>query len=142
MTPLPISLAAVFHGTGNCSSKIVDGSFFLQYPPRLSWSWSEIYESVIEISWNEVFMVRNVVKTGQSWRSTVMEPRRYLWKRTAIPSHRCFNLFLKKKSVKDHGDSFSRLLVRKKDLISIYWGALVSSFANILVDFNKKIINK
>ena len=31
-----------------------------------------------------------------------------------------FQSFFKKKSVKDHGDSFSRLLVRKKDLISIY----------------------
>ena len=30
MTPLPILLAAVFLGTGNCSSKIVHGSFFLQ----------------------------------------------------------------------------------------------------------------
>ena len=123
-------------------SKIVHGSFFLQYPPRLSWSLSEIYVSVIEIFWNEVFMVWNVVKSGQSWRSTVMEPGLYLWKRSAIPTHSCFNLFLKKESVKDHGDSFSRLLVRKKDLISIYWGALVSGFSNILFYFNKKIINK
>ena len=30
MTPLPILLAAVFLGTGNCSSKIVYRSFFLQ----------------------------------------------------------------------------------------------------------------
>ena len=30
MTPLPILLAAVFLGTGNCSSKIVYWSFFLQ----------------------------------------------------------------------------------------------------------------
>ena len=30
MTPLPILLAAVFLGTGNCSSKIVHGSSFLQ----------------------------------------------------------------------------------------------------------------
>ena len=142
MTPLPILLVAVFLGTGTCSSKIVHGSFFLQYPPRLSWSLSEIYVSVIEIFWNEVFMVWNVVKSGQSWRSTVMEPGLYLWKRSAIPTHSFFNLFLKKESVKDHGDSFSRLLVRKKDLISIYWGALVSGFSNILVYFNKKIINK
>ena len=31
MTPLPILLAAVFLSTGNLSSKIVRGSFFLQY---------------------------------------------------------------------------------------------------------------
>ena len=30
MTPLPILLEVVFLGPGNCSSKIVDGSFFLQ----------------------------------------------------------------------------------------------------------------
>ena len=36
MTPLPILLAAVFLGTGNCSSKIVYWSFFLQKPPRCS----------------------------------------------------------------------------------------------------------
>ena len=30
MTLLPILLAAVYLGTGNCSSKIIDGSFFLQ----------------------------------------------------------------------------------------------------------------
>ena len=35
-TKLPILLAAVFLGTGNFSSKIVQGSFFLQWPPRCS----------------------------------------------------------------------------------------------------------
>ena len=34
MTLLPISLTAVYLGTGNCSSKIIQGSFFLQYQPR------------------------------------------------------------------------------------------------------------
>ena len=31
MTPLPILLPAIFLDTGNCSYKIVPGSFFLQY---------------------------------------------------------------------------------------------------------------
>ena len=31
ITPLPILLPAIFLGTGNCSYKIVNGSFFLQY---------------------------------------------------------------------------------------------------------------
>ena len=35
MAPLPILLAAAFLGTGNCSSKIFHGSFFLQWPSRL-----------------------------------------------------------------------------------------------------------
>ena len=54
--------AAVFLGTGNCSSKIVHGSFFLQLLPLCSWSLSEICKSVIEIFWDEVLMVRNTVK--------------------------------------------------------------------------------
>ena len=67
MTPFLILVAAVFPpvlGTGNCSSKIVHGSFFLQYPPRC--------KSVIEIFWDKVFMVRNTVKNGQSWCSTLI----------------------------------------------------------------------
>ena len=59
MMPLPILLAAVFLGTGNCSSEIVHGNFFLQWPPRFSCSLSEIRESVIEIFWDEVFLDRS-----------------------------------------------------------------------------------
>ena len=59
MRPLPILLAAWFLGTGNCSSKIVYWNFFLQQPPRCSWSLSEICKSVIKIFWEQVFMVRN-----------------------------------------------------------------------------------
>ena len=62
MTLSPILLAAVYLSTRNCSSKIVYGSFFLQWRPRCSWSLSEICKSVIEIFWDEVFMVRNTVK--------------------------------------------------------------------------------
>ena len=62
MMPLPILLAAVFLVTGNSSSKLVHGSFFLQYPPRCWWSLSGICKSVIEIFWDGVSMVRNTVK--------------------------------------------------------------------------------
>ena len=64
MTLLPILPAAVFFGTGNCSFKIVHGSFFLQQRPRprCLWSLSEIGMSVIEIFWDEVFLVRNAIK--------------------------------------------------------------------------------
>ena len=61
MTPLPILLAALFLGTGNCSSKIVYWNFFLQQPPGCSWSLSEICKKVMEIFWEQVFMVRNTV---------------------------------------------------------------------------------
>ena len=58
------------------TSKIVYWSFFLQQPPRCSWSLSGICKSVIEISWEEVFMVRNTVEDGQSWCSTVICTKR------------------------------------------------------------------
>ena len=63
--PLPILLAAVFLCTGNCSSKIVHESFFLQQRTRCLLSLSEIIGSVIEISWDEVFMIKNTVKSRQ-----------------------------------------------------------------------------
>ena len=67
MTPLPISLAAVFLGTGNCSSKIVHKNFF----PKIAASMfvkfiSGICKSVIEIFQDEVFMVKKKGKNGQS----------------------------------------------------------------------------
>ena len=48
------------------------------------------------------------------------------------------SIFLKT-CVKDHGDSSSRLLARKKDWISMYREALllVGGFVKILVYFNK-----
>ena len=64
MTLLPILLTEVFIGTGNCSSKIIQGSFFLQKPPRCSWSLSVFCKSVIEIFWDKDFAVRNTVKNG------------------------------------------------------------------------------
>ena len=110
MTPLPILLAAVFLGTGNCSSKIVYWSFFPQQPPRCSWSLSEICKSVIEIFWNEVFMVRNTVKNWQSWCSTVICIKRSAFD---LQFHlKVVSIFLKT-WVKDHGDISSRLLERR-----------------------------
>ena len=53
MTSLPILLAAVSLGTGNRSSKIVHGNFFLQEPPQCSWSLREICKSIIEIFWDD-----------------------------------------------------------------------------------------
>ena len=72
MTLLPILIAAVYLGTGKCSSKIIHGSLFLQKQPRCSWSLSEICKSVIEILWDKDFLLRNTVKNGQSWCSAVI----------------------------------------------------------------------
>ena len=58
MTSLSISLAALFLGTE---------SLPFSYLPQCSWSLSETYESFFEVFWDEIFMVRDIVKTGQSW---------------------------------------------------------------------------
>ena len=80
----------------------------------------------IEIFWDEVFIVRNTVKTGQSWRSAVI-----CRKRSAFEMQ--FNLVVApiflKTYVQDHGESSSRLL-EKKDLIIVHGGDLVSGFVN------------
>ena len=63
MMPLPFYLQQYFSNTGPCSSKIVHGSFFLQLQlPRCSCILSEICKSIIEMFWDKVFMVTNMVK--------------------------------------------------------------------------------
>ena len=61
MTLLPILLGAVFLGTGNCPSFFQNRSRELFTP--IKWSLIEICKSlIIEIFWDEVFMVFNTVK--------------------------------------------------------------------------------
>ena len=57
MTPLLILLAAVFLSTGKCSREL--------FPP-IAASMFVKFKSVIEIFWDEDFMVRNTVKKRQS----------------------------------------------------------------------------
>ena len=59
ITLLPILLAAVFLGTGNCLPKSFSGGFSSNR--RCWWSLIEICKSVMEIFWDKVFMVRNAV---------------------------------------------------------------------------------
>ena len=105
MTPLPILLAAWFLGTGNCSSKIVYWNFFLQQPPRCSWSLSEICKSVIEIFWEQVFMVKKKKKNGQSWCSTVICTKQSAF---GMQFHLIVVSIFLKTCVKDHWDTSSR----------------------------------
>ena len=56
--------------------KIIYQSFPLQYQPRCSWSLTQIYKIVIEIFWDEVFMVRNTLKIRQSWCSAIISGKR------------------------------------------------------------------
>ena len=116
MTLLPILLAAVFLGTGNCSSKIVYWNFFLQQPPRCSWSLSEICKSVIEIFCDNVFIVRNRVKNGQYCCLAVICRK---WSDFYMQFHLIVVSIFLKTCVKDHGDSSSRLLERRVWLVCI-----------------------
>ena len=116
MTLLPILLAAVYLGTGNCSSKIVHGSFFLQWPPWCSWSLNEICKSVIDIFWDKDYVVRNTVKNGQSWCSAVIWKKRSAFDMQFHPIVVSVSL---KTCVKNRGDSSSRLLERRVCLVCI-----------------------
>ena len=112
MKLLPILLAAVYLGTGNCSSKIV-------FPPTatsMSWSLSEICKTVIEIFWDKVFMVRNTVKNGQSWCLAVVCRKRSAFD---MQIHLIVVSIFLKTCVKDHGDSSTRLLERRVWLVGI-----------------------
>ena len=116
MTLLPILLAAVYLGTGNCSSKIIHGSFFLQQQPRCSWSLSEICKSVIEIFWDKDFVVRNTVKNGLSWCLPVICRKQSAFD---MQFHLIVVSVFLKTCVKDQGDSSSHLLERRIWLVCI-----------------------
>ena len=135
ITPLPILLTVVFLGTGSCSSKIV-----------LSNSCLDVREvkkakslSVIEILWNEVFMVRNTVKNGQSWCLAVICRKQsafdMLFYLTVV------SIFLKT-CVKDHEGSSSRLLLERRIwLVCIEALLLVGGFVKISDYFNELASN-
>ena len=103
-------------GTGNLT-KSFTGAFFLQYG-----------RDILE----KVFIIENTVRKGKSWCLAVICRKRsafdlqfhtsyssfsHVWKIVEIALLDCYN--------------------RKKDLISMYPGTLVSGFPNISVYFNK-----
>ena len=51
---------------------IAQGSLFLYTSPNVREVWARPIESFFEVFWDEIFMVRNIVKTGQSWCSAVI----------------------------------------------------------------------
>ena len=87
--------------------------FFHQYLPQCSWSLSKIYENVCELFWDEVLMVRNTAKTGQSWCLTVILGK----KKSFWQFHRKVDPTFLKTWVQDHVGSFSQL-PEKKDWLS------------------------
>ena len=62
MTQLPVLLSAVFLGTGNCSSKNRSWEPFPPTAASMFVKFKRICKSVVEIFWDEVFIVRNTVK--------------------------------------------------------------------------------
>ena len=89
MTLLPILLAAVYLGTGNCSSKI---------------------HLFIYLFWDKDFVVINTVKNGQSWCSAVICRKRSAFD---MQFHLIAVSIFLKTCVKDHGDTSTRLLERR-----------------------------
>ena len=113
MTLLPILLAAVYLGTGNCSSKIVDGSFLLQLRPRCLRNLSEICKSVIKIFWNLL------LETVKYWQYCCLAVICRKWSAFDMQFHLRVVSILLKTCVKDHVDGSSRLLERRVWLLCI-----------------------
>ena len=104
MTPLPISLAAVFLGTGNCSSKIVHKNVF----PKIAASMfvkfiCGICKSVIEICRDEVFMVKKRKRSKMDNLDVQLFSLENEASWHAILPHSSFNLF--KNVCETYGDS-------------------------------------
>ena len=92
-------------------------------------------QNLIEIFCNEVFIIRNTVRTGKSWFLAVICRKRSAFD---LQFHLIVVLIFLKTCVKDRGDSSAWLLESKElDLISMYRDTLVSGFVNISVYFNK-----
>ena len=94
-------LQKIVHGSFSSNSRLIaDGS----------WSLSGNCKSVIEIFWDEVFMVRNTLKIGQSWCLAVICKKRSAFD---MQFHLVIVSIFLKTRVKDRGDTSSRLLERK-----------------------------
>ena len=124
--------SAIILGIGNLT-KSFTGAFFSNTVASMFVKFKQNLKSVIEIFWNEVFIIRNTVRKGKSWCLAVI-----CRKRSAFDMQ--FNLIVVliylKTCVKDRRDS-SAPIARKKDLISMYQGPLVSRLVNISVYFTK-----
>ena len=121
-------LQQYFSALGTVLSKSFTGAF--SYNSRLDVREVSV-KSVRALSryfGKKFFMVRNTVKNWQSWCLTAKR----FWH--AISPHSSFNIF---KNVCERSWRYFLPIARKKDLISMYRGALVSGNVNISVYFNK-----
>ena len=110
--PPPISYfsSAMIPGTGtsqNCSQELsfsnTVASMFVKFKQNL--------KSVIQIFWNEVFIIRNTVRTGKSWFLVVICRK---WSAFDSQFHLIVVLICLKACVKDRGDSSAWLLESKE----------------------------
>ena len=110
--PLPILLQQWFPARE--PYKIVHRSFFLQYGRlnvREVWAKPWHVKSVIEIFWNEIFIIRNTVRKGKSWCLVVICRKRSAFD---LLFHVIVVLIFLKTCVKDRGDSSAWLLESKE----------------------------
>ena len=91
-------------------STIADGSLLLQYLPQCSRRLNKFYESVFEILWDDVFMVRNTVITGKSCFSAIIFRK---WRAYEMQFRLIVVSIILNTCVKDHGESLSRLTERR-----------------------------
>ena len=138
MMPLPISLIAVFLGTGTVLPKSFTGAFLSNSrldvrEVRKAKSLRTFYRYIFEWS-----TVRNTEKNGQSWWLAVICRKQsafdMLFYLTVV------SIFLKT-CVKDHEDSSSRLQERRIWLVCIEALNLLEVFVKISVYFNELASN-
>ena len=74
-------------------TKLFIGAFFSNTVASMFMKFKQNLKSVIEIFWNEVFIIRNTVRKGKSWFLAVICRKRTRGFWPAILPHSSFNLF-------------------------------------------------
>jgi len=110
MMPLAITYLQPYFSALGTLPKSFTGAFSSNSRLDVCELLSKICKSVIEIFWDEVFRVRNTVKTGQSSCLPVIYRKRSAFE---MQFYLIVVSIVFKTCVKDHGDSFSRLLEKR-----------------------------
>ena len=97
--------SAIILGIGNLT-KSFTGAFFSNTVASMFVKFKQNLKSVIEIFWNEVFIIRNTVRKGKSWCLAVICRKRSAFD---MQFHLIVVSIFLKTCVKDHGDSSCRL---------------------------------
>ena len=97
--------SAIILGIGNLT-KSFTGAFFSNTVASMFVKFKQNLKSVIEIFWNEVFIIRNTVRKGKSWCLAVICRKRSAFD---MQFHLIVVSIFLKTCVKGHGDSSCRL---------------------------------